>query len=84
MLTEQLTSGRIQQADEEVVRLHVDATTDPASRRAVVRRVDFHTAIEMDGADTEAVMAKRLKSGSGPRAGCSSANIAATWRFVVP
>jgi hypothetical protein len=61
MLTEQLTGGGIEQADEEVVRLHVGAPTDPARRRAVVRRVDFHTAIEVDGADTEAVIAKRLE-----------------------
>ena len=52
---------RIEQADEEVVPLHVDATTDPAGRRAVVRGLDFHAAIEMHRADAEAVIAKRLE-----------------------
>jgi hypothetical protein len=41
--------------------LHVDASTDPARGRAVVRRVDFDAAIEVDGADAEAVVAKRFE-----------------------
>ena len=51
----------IEQSHEEVVPLHVDATPDPARRGAVIRRVDLHAAIEVHGADAEAVVAKRLE-----------------------
>ena len=61
MLAQKLTGLRIQQADEEVVPLHVDPTPNPARRRAVVRGLDFHAAIEMHRADTEAVIAKRFE-----------------------
>src|SRR6516165_2199205 len=61
MLAQQLTGLRIEQAYKEVVPLHVDPTTDPARRRAVVRGLDFDAAIEMHGADPEAVIAKRLE-----------------------
>ena len=61
VLAQELAGLRIEQADEEVVPLHVDATTDPARRRAVVRGLDLHAAIEMHGADAEAVIAKRLE-----------------------
>jgi hypothetical protein len=39
----------------------VDALPDPAGRRRVVGGVHFDAAIEMDAADTEAVVAKRLE-----------------------
>ncbi len=61
MLTQELPGLRIHQADEEVVPLHVDPTPDPARRRAVVRGLDFHAAIEMHRADPEAVIAKRFE-----------------------
>ena len=61
MLAQQLAGLRIEQADVQVVPLHLDALADPAGRRAVVRGVDFDAAIEMDGALAEAVVAKRLE-----------------------
>ena len=61
MLAQQLAGLRIEQADEEVVPLHVDAPADPAGRRAVVRGLDFDAAIEMHGPHAEAVIAKRLE-----------------------
>src|SRR5687767_13493117 len=44
-----------------VVPLHLHTPTDPAGWRAGVRGLDFHAAIEMDGAFAEAVVAKRLE-----------------------
>jgi hypothetical protein len=61
MLAQELTGRGIQQADEEVVPLHVDAPSDPARRGAVVRGLDLHAAIEVHGADAETVIAKRLE-----------------------
>ena len=61
MLAQELAGVWIEQAHEEVVPLHVDATTDPAWRRAVVRGLDLHAPIEVDRADAEAVIAKRLE-----------------------
>ena len=61
MLAQELARLRIEQADEEVVPLHVDAAADPAGRRAVVGGLDFHAAIEVHGADAEAVVPKRLE-----------------------
>ena len=61
-----------------------DALADPAGRRAVVRaprprrsRRDAPCARRSGSSET-------ARAGSGRSAGCSSANIAATWRFVVP
>ena len=61
MLAQELAGLGIEQAHEEVVPLHVDATTDPARRRAVVRGLDLHAPIQMHRADAEAVIAKRLE-----------------------
>src|SRR5262249_31301766 len=61
MLTQELSGVRIEQPDVEIIPLHVDATADPAWWRAVVRRVDFDAAIEVHGADTEAVIPKRFE-----------------------
>jgi hypothetical protein len=41
MLAQELAGLRIQQADKEVVPLHVDPPADPTGRRAVVRGLDF-------------------------------------------
>src|SRR5262245_34764194 len=61
MLAQELPGLRIEQPDVEITPLHIDAPADPARRRTVVRRIDFDAAIEMDCADAEAVVAKRLK-----------------------
>jgi hypothetical protein len=72
VLAQELASRRIDQPDVEIIPLHVDAPADPAGRRAVVSGVDFDAAIEMDRADTESVVAKRLER-QRPRVGFSSA-----------
>ena len=51
---------RIEQTHEEVVPLHVDATTDPAWRSAVVCGFDLDAPIQVHHPDAKAVMAKRL------------------------
>src|SRR5688500_9805042 len=61
MLAQQLSGLRIEQPDVQTIPLHLDAAPDPAWRRAVVRGVDFHAAIEVHGADAEAVITKRLE-----------------------
>jgi hypothetical protein len=61
MLAQELTGRRIEQSDKQLVPLHLDATADPARRGAVVRGLDFHTAIEVHRADVEAVVAKGLE-----------------------
>ena len=61
VLAQQTAGLRIQEADVEVVPLHLEVSPDPAGRRAVVRRLDFDAAIEMDGARAEAVVPKRLQ-----------------------
>ena len=61
MLTQELTSLRIEESDKQVVPLHVDTPSDPAWRGAVVRGLDLHAAIEVHGADAETVIAKRLE-----------------------
>ena len=65
MLAQELTRRRRQQTDVQVRPLHLDALADPAGRRGVVRGLDFHAAVEMDGAPPEAVVPKRL-DGQGP------------------
>ncbi len=83
VLAQQLAGLRIEEPHVHAVPLHLDALADPAGRRAVVRGVDFDAAVEMHGALAVPVVAKRL-DGQRRRCGCSSANIAATCRFVVP
>jgi hypothetical protein len=61
MLAQELAGLGIEQAYEEVVPLHIDATTDSARRRAVVRGLDLHAPIQMHRPHTEAVIAKRLE-----------------------
>ena len=84
MLAQQLPGLRIEQADVQVVPLHLDALPDPAGRRAVVRGLDFDAAIEMHGARRRSGSSETARAAAGRSAGRSSANIAATWRFVVP
>ena len=61
MLAQQLARLRRQHPDVQVVPLHLHPLPDPARGRAVVRRLDFDAAIEMDGALAKAVVAKRFK-----------------------
>ena len=61
MLAQQASGLRIQESDVQVIPLHLEVPPDPAGRRAVVRRLHFDTAIEMDGARAEAVVPKRLQ-----------------------
>ena len=61
-----------------------DALADPAGRRAVVRGLDFDAAIEMHRARRRSGSSETARAAAAASAGCSSANIAATWRFVVP
>jgi hypothetical protein len=61
VLAQQTPRLGIEQAHMQVVPLHLEASSDPAGRRAVVRGFDFDAAIEMDRARAEAVVAKRLE-----------------------
>src|SRR4051812_33453540 len=61
MLAQQASGLRIQEPDVQVIPLHLQASADPAGRGAVVRRLDFDAAIEMDSARAEAVIPKRLQ-----------------------
>src|SRR4029079_11148049 len=58
MLAQQLTGLGPDQSDVQIVPLHLDALADPAGRCAVVRRLDFDAAIEMDRPLTLARIAK--------------------------
>ena len=61
VLAEQLAGAGVEQADVEVVPLHVDAAADPARRRAVVGRGDLDAAVEVHGAAAVLVVAERLE-----------------------
>ena len=61
MLAQQLPGLRREQADVQIIPLHLDALADPAGWRAVVRGLDFDAAIEMDGALAVPVIAKRFE-----------------------
>ena len=58
MLAEQLPGLRRQQADVQIIPLHLDALTDPAGGCAVVRGLDFDAAIEVHRAFAVAVIPK--------------------------
>ena len=60
MLPQEMALARVDQTDVRVVPLDLNAVTDPARWRAVVRRLDLDTAIEMNGSLTVLVIAKRL------------------------
>jgi hypothetical protein len=83
MLAQQLAGLRIEESHVEIGSLHLDALPDPARGRRVVRGLDFDAAIEVHRAHPEAVVAKGLDRQRLER-GRSSANMAATWRLVVP
>ena len=61
MLAQQLPGLRGEQADVQIIPLHLDALADPAGRRAVVRGLDFDAAIEVHRAFAVAVIAKRFE-----------------------
>ena len=61
MLAQQLPGLRREQADVQIIPLHLDALADPAGRRAVVRGLDFDAAIEMDRPFAVPVIAKRFE-----------------------
>jgi len=61
MLAQELPGLRRQQPDVQIIPLHLEAVTDPAGRRTVVRRLDFHAAIEVHGPFAVAVIAKRFE-----------------------
>src|SRR5882672_3540072 len=72
MLAQQLPGLRRQQTDVQIVPLHLDALADPAGRCAVVRRLDFDAAVEMDRTLTVTVIAKwfeRKRAERGPLLG---------------
>src|SRR5829696_6341456 len=60
MLAQQLAGLRREQAHVQLVPLHLDALTDPAGRRAVVRGLDFDAAIEVHRSIAVPVIAKRF------------------------
>ena len=60
MLAQELPGLGHEQADVQIIPLYLDTLADPAWRRAVVRGLDFHAAIEMNGAVAVAVVAKRF------------------------
>lgn len=51
MPSQKLTCLEIEQPHEEVVPLHVDTTTDPAKRDAVVTRRRPSRSLQVDGAE---------------------------------
>jgi len=61
MLAQELAGLGGEQADMQIVPLHLDALADPAGRRAVVRGLDLDAAIEVDGALAVPVIAKRFE-----------------------
>jgi hypothetical protein len=83
MLAEQLARGRVEQTDLPAVPLDGDGAPDPAGWGGIVGAVDLDAAVEVDRTGPIAVERKG-STGSASRAGRSSANMAATWRLVVP
>src|SRR5579863_1811215 len=61
VFAQQLAGARIEQAHIHRIPLHIDQPTDPARRRAIVGRVDFNTAIDMDRSLSVLVIAERLQ-----------------------
>ena len=51
----------VEEADVDVVPLHVDAAADPAGRRRVVGRGDLDATVQMHGAAAVLVVAERLE-----------------------
>src|SRR5436309_5464838 len=67
MLAQQQPGLGCEQADVEIVPLHVDPLADPARWSAVVGGLDLDAAIEMRGAFAVSVIAKRFER---QRGGC--------------
>jgi hypothetical protein len=61
VLAQQLTRLGCQQADVEIIPLHLDPLSDPTRWGTVVRGLDFDAAIQMDRALAVPVVAKRLE-----------------------
>ena len=61
MLAQELSRLRGEQADVQIIPLHLDPLADPAGRRAVVRGFDFDAAIEVHRAFAVAVIPKRFE-----------------------
>ena len=61
MLAQELPSRGREQADVQIIPLHLDALTDPPRGRTVVRRLDFDAAIEVHRPFAVAVIAKRFE-----------------------
>ncbi len=61
VFAEELARRRLEQPHLEVVPLHREPLPDPARRRPVIGGVDLDTPVEMDRAQPEAVVAKRLQ-----------------------
>ena len=61
MLAKELSCLRGEQADVQIIPLHLDPLADPARWRAVVRGVDFDAAIEVHRAFAVAVIPKRFE-----------------------
>jgi hypothetical protein len=79
---QQFSGLRMQQPDLTEIPLHLHLAADPAWRRAVVGGIDLHGAIQMHRALAILIVAERLERQR--QQGRLSANMAATWRLVVP
>ena len=61
VFAQELAGFRIEQANVDVVPLHVHLPSDPAGRCAIVGGLDLDTAVQMHGATAELVVAKRFQ-----------------------
>ena len=61
VLAQQLAGVGVEEADVDLVPLHVDAAADPAGRRRLAGRGDLDVAIQMHGAAAVLVVAKRFE-----------------------
>jgi len=61
MFPQQLAGERVQDADMRCIPLHLNTASDPARRRTVVSGLDLHATIQMYGALTVLVVAKRFQ-----------------------
>ena len=75
---------RIEEPDVVLVPLDGDLAAEPAGRRRVVGAGDFDAAVEVHGAACRTGSSERARAAAASSCGRSSANMAATWRLVVP
>jgi hypothetical protein len=61
VFAQEMAGWGIDQANVDFVPLHVDLPPDPTRRCAIEGGIDFDTAVQMYGACTELVIAKRLQ-----------------------